>query len=333
MRAAALPSLVLPLFFIDCGSKADLIIGEIQTVSSAGKASVLPTAGSGAEPSTAGTSQGATGGTEVAGSGGSSEGGALSGAGGAGTAGEGGAMDAPGGASGSCPGGAEPPRGSLVHRYSFEGTGASVVDSVGGANGNLVGGATLDGSGVLTLPGNRDGQPDQYLNLPNGIISKLEGVTIVAWTTWLGGAGYQRVFDFGVSDAGETQGNSCESYLAVMPSTGFANGTGLGAEIAVPGSGTLQLPSPENMLNRDAQIAIAFQSGVSLELMLNGTSLIRSPTSLKLSDINDVNNWVGESQWSKDHCYHGTFDELRIYNVALTECQMQTLSERGPNTL
>jgi hypothetical protein len=64
--------------------------------------------------------------------------------------------------------------------------------------------------------------------------------------------------------------------------------------------------------------------------MLDGKSLIRGSTSLKLSDINDVNNWVGESQWSKDHCYHGTFDELRIYNVALTACQLQTLYERGP---
>ena len=182
MRAVALPSLVLPLFLLDCGSKADLIIGEIQTVSTAGKTSTLPTAGTGtgtgAEPGTAGTAQGATGGTEVAGSGGSSEGGALSGAGGAGMAGEGGAIDAPGGASGAC----EPPLGSLVHRYSFDGTGTSVIDSVGGANGNLVGGATLDGSGVLTLPGNRDGQPDQYLNLPNGIISKLDGVTIDCWS-------------------------------------------------------------------------------------------------------------------------------------------------------
>jgi Concanavalin A-like lectin/glucanases superfamily len=329
MRAAALPFLVLPLFFINCGSKADLIIGELQGVSTAGSASMLPSAGKGAEASAAGTAQGATGGTAVAGSGAApSEGGA----GGTGMAGEGGASDVPGGASGTCPVGEEPPLGSLVHRYSFDGTGTSVVDSVGTANGNLVGGATLDGSGVLTLPGNRDGQPDQYLDLPNGLISKLEGVTIVAWTTWLGGAGYQRVLDFGASDLGEAQGNSGKSYVAVMPSTGFANGTGLGAEIAAPGSATLQLPSPENMLNRSAQVAFAFQSGVSLELMLDGKSLIRSSTSLQLSDINDVNNWVGESQWSKDHCYHGTFDELRIYNVALTACQLQTLYDRGPAT-
>jgi hypothetical protein len=71
MRAAAIPILGLPLVLLNhCGSKADLIIGEIQIVSAAGKASVPPTAGSGGETSTAGTAQGATGGTDVAGSGG-----------------------------------------------------------------------------------------------------------------------------------------------------------------------------------------------------------------------------------------------------------------------
>jgi len=336
MRVAAIPTLALPLLLIHCGSKGDLIIGEFQHVSTTGGASVIPSAGSGADSNTAGTAgtAGATGGSDSADSGGSlSEGGALSGAGGsAGEAGEAGAPEVAGGAPSSCPLGEEPPLGSLIHRYNFDGTGVTVVDSVGDADGNLVGGAALDGSGVLSLPGNRDGQPDQYLNLPNALISNLQGVTIVTWTTWQGGAGYQRIFDFGISDLGEVQGNSGKSYIAVMPSTGFANGTGLGAEVAAPGSATLQLPSPEMVLKRSAQVAFAFESGVSLELMLDGKSLIRSSTSLKLSDINDANTWVGESQWSKDHCYHGTFDELRIYNVALTACQMQTLFERGPAT-
>jgi hypothetical protein len=116
-----------------------------------------------------------------------------------------------------------------------------------------------------------------------------------------------------------------------MPSTGFANGTGLGAEVAAPGSATLQLPSPEMLKDRPAQVAFAFKSGVSMELFLDGNSLIRSLTSLELSAIKDVNNWVGESQWSKDHAYHGTFDELRIYDAALTACQLRTLYDRGPD--
>jgi hypothetical protein len=306
MRAASTITLLLPLVLGNCGSKADLIIGEL---------SVTGVSGSTANPG--------------GGSGGNAGGGASSlssaGADPGGMGGEAGQANPGGG----CVVGAE----ALLHRYSFDGTGATVVDRVGDQDGSLVGGATLDGSGVLTLPGNRDGLADQYLDLPNGLISALGQVTVVVWTTWQGGAGYQRVFDFGISDLGETQGNSGESYLAVMPSTGFANGTGLGAEIAAPGFATQQLPSPQMMLDRPAMVAFSFDSGVAVELFLDGTSLIRSPTTLSLSDIRDDNVWVGQSQWSKDHAYRGTFDELRIYDLALNACQLTAIFERGPNAL
>ena len=78
-------------------------------------------------------------------------------------------------------------------------------------------------------------------------------------------------------------------------------------------------------------MAFAFKSGISLQLFLGAKLLIESPTTVKLSDIKDVNNWVGESQWSKDHAYQGTFDEFRIYNVALTSCQLHTVINRGPD--
>jgi hypothetical protein len=322
MRAAAVPTLALSLLLSSCGSKGDLIIGELAPLV-AGSTSVIPSAG-GTEANAAGSTQGG-----VSGSGGSST---EAGVGGM-PLGEGGMVDNVGGEPATCADGDEPPLDSLLHRYSFEGTGTSVPDLVGTANGDLVGGAVLDGTGVLSLPGNRDGQPDQYLNLPNGLVSSLNEVTIVAWTTWAGGAGYQRVFDFGISDLGEKQGNSGKSYIAVMPSTGFANGQGLGAEVAAPGFATLGLASAEDMLKRPAQVAFAFRSGLSLELFLDGKSLIQSPTPVALSDIKDVNNWVGESQWSKDHAYHGSFDELRIYDVALTTCQLLTLVNRGPDLL
>jgi hypothetical protein len=250
--------------------------------------------------------------------------------------GDGGASGASAGAGGEAGDGCadeEPPLDSLAHRYSFDGTGTVVVDSVAGEDGNVVGGALLDGSGVLSLAGNRDGQPDQYVNLPNGLISSLTEVTLVAWTTWQGGAGYQRVFDFGVSDQGEMQGGSGRSYLAVMPSNGFTNGTGLGAEISAPGFATLALPSTQDIEDRPSVVALAYRSAIDVELFLDGTSLIRSPTAVALSDIDDKNNWLGESQWSKDHCYRGTYDEFRIYRVALTACQLRTLVARGPDAL
>jgi hypothetical protein len=304
-----------------------LIIGQLEGVV-AGKPSTIPAGGS---ETTAGSSSA---GSETAGSGGSGATGGDGGSGGLGGIDQGGTSDNPGGApSSDCTGDEEPPLDSLIHRYSFDGTGTAVIDSVGNANGNVVNGAMLDGSGVLTLPGNRDGQPDQYVDLPDRLVSGLNEVTILAWTTWAGGAGYQRVFDFGISDTGVGQGNSGKSYIAVMPSTGFANGTGLGAEIAAPGYPTLGLPSPEMMNGRPAVVGFALTSGVSVGLFLDGKTLIEAPTTFKLSSVDDRNDFVGESQWSKDHCYHGSFDELRIYNVALTACQQRTLYNRGPDQL
>jgi len=327
MRAAVIPILTLPLW-LACGAKGDLIIGVLEPVV-AGNSSVSAGAGTGATGATGATSA-------IAGS----EQGGVAGL--AGTASEGGgnAGEAPldnGGAPADvpCVGDEEPLPGSLIHRYSFDGSGATVRDSVGGADGTLVNGAMLDGSGVLALPGEDITPPltpDQYANLPNGLISSLSEVTVIAWTTWMNGAGYERVFDFGISDTGEGQGNSGKSYVAVMPSTGFPSGTGLGAEIAMPGVPTLRLGTSEMMINRPAMVALSLRSGLDVTLFLDGKLLTQSATPVKLSDIDDVNDFVGESQWSKDHAYHGSYTEFRIYDAALTACQLHTLLVRGPDT-
>jgi hypothetical protein len=323
MRVSFVHLVALPVLLSYCGSKHDLLIGEVAPAFTAdGGNNMLPSSGMSGETTAAGSAQGGMPGSAGSAAPVGGDGGAGASEAGAGAGGE---------AGDGCADGEEPPLDSLVHRYSFDGTGTVVVDSIAGEDGNVVGGALLDGSGVLSLAGNRDGQPDQYVNLPNGLISGLTQVTLVAWTTWQGGAGYQRVFDFGVSDQGEMQGGSGRSYLAVMPSNGFTNGTGLGAEISAPGFATLALPSTQDIEDRPSVVALAYRSAIDVELFLDGTSLIRSPTAVALSDIDDKNNWLGESQWSKDHCYHGTYDEFRIYSVALTACQLRTLVARGPN--
>jgi hypothetical protein len=318
MRAAALPTLALPLLLTYCGAKQDLIIGEIAPITEAGTTSGISGGGAGAEPPVGGSvsaGTGAVGGTL----GGTSEGGTTEMAGTAGVAGE--------PATGACVAGEEPPVDSLIHRYSFDGTGDVVVDSIGGADGTLEG-PTLDGSGIATLAGN---PTRQYIDLPDGLISSLTDVTLLAWITWEGGAGYQRIFDFGISDAGEVQGGSGTSYLAVMPTTGFDNGQspGLGAEVKAAGHPTLHLASIEDIEDRFAQVALVFRSGVSAELYLDGNLLSTLTTAIQLSDIDDRNDWLGQSQWSKDHNFNGSFSEVRIYNAALSACQLHTLLVRG----
>lgn len=319
MRAAALPLLALPLLLTYCGAKQDLFIGEVALVAEGGSTGASVSGGSaGTETATAGTAVG--GGTGA--TGGDPEGGGEGGeAGGAGTGGEAGSSGA------GCVPGERPPAGSLLHRYSFDGTGTVVTDSISGADGALVGGALLDGTGILSL----NGTAGQYVDLPNGLVSSLTDLTVVTWVTWTGGAGYQRIFDFGISNLGEVIGGSGRSYFAVIPLTGFENGNaqGLGAEIKLPGVPSLQLASTESMRDRLAQIGFVFQGGQRVALYLDGNLLAESPTTIQLSDIDDRNNWLGQSQWQKDPPFRGRYDEFRIYDVALTRCQLATLLVHG----
>jgi hypothetical protein len=319
LRAAVL--LTAPCWLVQCGAKHDLVIGEL-TLARGGETGSpsVPTAGVGA---------GAAGGSLQAGSGGTAGSPVL-----AGQAGElvGGAPAAGAGGDSGCLVGDEPPLGSLIHRYDFSGTGTTVLDLVGNAHGTLREGAELDGSGVLGLPGRVEGQADQYVELPDGLLSVLTDVTLVAWTTWEGGAGFQRVFDFGDSSAGEGQGESGRNYIAVLTTSNFANGNRLGAELAAPDHPTLSLGSYADMVEGTRfQVALVFRSNDHTELFHEALSLISSPVQTSLAELNDVNNWLGRSQWSKDHGFHGSYDEFRVYRTALSACQLATLRDRGPD--
>jgi len=97
---------------------------------------------------------------------------------------------------------------ALIHRYRFEGTGTVAVDDVGDADGTVMN-ATLDGSATLTLAG---GTSNQYVDLPDGMISVLTDATFEVWLSWQGGGGWQRVFDFG-----DTTSNVGRSYVFITP--------------------------------------------------------------------------------------------------------------------
>lgn len=309
MRFVRSPLLALSFLLLDCGSKQDLFIGEILTRTDGGTAAVA--GGGGGPPATGGTPPEA--GREVGGSpavaGGNELGGADTSATGAGSTND-----------ENCPTGEAPPAGSLIHRYSFEGTGKLAIDSIAGADGALIG-ATLDGAGNLTM----SGENAQYVDLPDGIVSSLTDLTVVTWTTWQGEAAYPRVFDFGSSDA---------NYFTVIPKTGFEDQAkpGLGAEIKVPGFDTVTLASTAPMKNINAQVSFVFRGGVSAALYLDAVRLAIQPTAITLADIDDRNNWIGRSQYASNPPYQGVYQEFRIYDAALDACQLHTLLVNGRET-
>jgi hypothetical protein len=52
---------------------------------------------------------------------------------------------------------------------------------------------------------------------------------------------------------------------------------------------------------------------------------------MSLSAINDINCWLGRSQYSADADFGGSIDEFRIYSAALTALQVRTSNLAGPN--
>jgi Concanavalin A-like lectin/glucanases superfamily/Bacterial Ig-like domain (group 2) len=213
----------------------------------------------------------------------------------------------------------------LKHRYSFSDAtnSTTVADSVGGADGTLNGGATLDGTGTLTLDGSTG-----YVQLPAGIISSLTNATIEFWVTHSTAANWQRVFDFGEDDGA---GNGMDYiFFSAQGAPGFR------FTVKPPTAGESPvLDGPTGLLvgvethitinyNVSAGVASVYQNG---QFVLSGT--ITTPLNL----INDVNNWLGRSQYAADSTFGGVYNEFRIFEGTLTPAEVTASESLGANIL
>jgi hypothetical protein len=229
-------------------------------------------------------------------------------------------------------------KNGLVHRYSFGGTGTQVTDSKGTSHGTATN-ATLSGTGTLALAGGNSSTAPPYVNLPNGLISTLTNTTLELWVTWsqsgTTGRDWQRIFDFGTSGTEDTQASASSttmSYLFLTPrasTTGFVRAvitaSGQGGEI--PLDGTAALPTG----TRQHAAVVVSDSSNTIALYVNGAVVDSATFSGTLSQISDVNNWLGRSQYAADYEFPGIFDEFRIYNIALSATQMTTSFMAGPD--
>lgn len=247
--------------------------------------------------------------------------------------------------------------------------GTSVTDSIGNAAATIRGvGATFDGSAVV-LPGTTNGnQPastiSAYLDLPNGMISSKTNLTVEIWATPLSYQQFQRLLDFGrITQAGDGLGAAGEI-------TGLANtapGTtgsfdGFTLTLARGTAGNISQQRFETRINgigagdttgqygiSDTNLAttsgteyhyvLTFQSGIGTysstggraSWYRNGTLVATLDTSFRLNQIQDVNNWLGRSHWSADRNTHAAYNEVRVYDYAMTQAEITASSASGPN--
>lgn len=230
-----------------------------------------------------------------------------------------------------------------VHRYSFNNptgdaaTGTVIEDVVGDQDATVLGaGATFTGS-RLVLPGGPSASA-AYVDLQNGILSKFgmlnpDGtpnangtgqVTFEGWIRHTGNQPWSRIYDFGLSTAGEViepggAGNGVDFFMLTAQTGGDPirrfeitdndDGDGTGN----------RWDEVTGTLPQDLHFAVTWDEVTGeVKYYENGREVGGMPSPILISAINDVNNWLGRSNFLADPNFQGEFDEFRIYDRALT---------------
>lgn len=228
------------------------------------------------------------------------------------------------------------PGAGLKNRWSFNG---SLADSVGGQNAAVVevgANNTSLSATQITLTGGTQAASD-YVDLgdqvlPNGTTP----VTIELWATPLSVQNWSRIFDFGsattenlfmswtrgttlaqdrvewVDTAGTTTSNdTCQPYT-------------LGVEVHIamviePGAGT------------GGTTRVTWYRAAATNSVL-GVARGSFDTTNTLAMLNDTNCWLGRSQWP-DNTANASYNEVRIWNRALSAGDLQALHTTGPDAV
>jgi hypothetical protein len=76
---------------------------------------------------------------------------------------------------------------------------------------------------------------------------------------------------------------------------------------------------------------VADDKGDSLRIYVNGTKVAEHTWPGSLATINDVNVWLGRSQYDGDPELSAVFHEFRVYGAALTDADIATSYAGGPD--
>jgi hypothetical protein len=216
----------------------------------------------------------------------------------------------------------------LAHRWSFNG---NLVDSVGGQNAVIVNDGANDAilsNTEVTLTGGAKGSSD-YIDLPDGIVSSLgDSATVEIWATQLSVQNWSRIFDFGVSTAENV-------FMSWTMGTGLTSDRveWLGDE-----DDTVDNTNATYELGTEYHIVCVFEPGSVTWYSAPAGAADLGPakgsfeTANLLSQLNDTNCWLGQSQWP-DATANASFNECRFWIGALTTEELEMMHDMGPDGL
>lgn len=224
----------------------------------------------------------------------------------------------------------------LVHRWSFNGT---LADSVGGQTAAIVnlGGnnATLNANSVTLVGGARS--TSGYVSLGANLLPNATSpVTIEIWATPNAIQNWSRIIDVGTSTSENllmswTQGTTLASDRVEWKDsvTSTADNTcqpySLGTEFHIalviePGAGT----------NGTTRVTW-YRAAAAGSTLGNARGSFDSANTLV--NFLNANFWLGRSAYTSDNTASASYNEVRIWNRALSADELQTLQVSGPDAV
>ena len=224
----------------------------------------------------------------------------------------------------------------LKDRWSFNG---SLNDSFGTNNATVVhvgaNTTTLTASNIVLTGGSQSAS--DYVQLGSGLLpADGSPVTIELWATQLGVQSWARIFDAGSSTADylfmswsqgttvtsdrvewqdavkTTSDNTCAPYT---PGTEYHI-----AMVVQPGAGS------------SGSTRVTWYAAPAMNSTL-GAARGTFDTANTLANLNDVNFWLGRSEYSADSVANASYDEVRLWNRAFSADELQQLHALGPNSI
>lgn len=225
------------------------------------------------------------------------------------------------------------PEFRLDHRYSFNG---NVNDSVGGADGELMNGATISSGMLVLAPASSETRDAQYAKLPDGMMTGYLSVSIEVWAQSDNvdqAYNYSRYWEFSNSAGGEGvfDGAAQAFYLTPRGSTLLSSRLWTPfADTTVTGTGSAAGIEEGKMTHL---VVVADGVRKTLAIYKDGELLIQNSIDTAPMDMGwTVNNLIGRSSWA-DPGLVGKIDEMRIYNGAMSLEDIRLSLASGPNTL
>ncbi len=215
----------------------------------------------------------------------------------------------------------------LLHRWSFsETTGTNVADSIATATGYVTQLGAADftrGGGTITLAGGTRSAAD-YVSLPARRLDGLTNMTIEIWAAPNSAQNWGRVVDIG---DGSTPDTSCL--------LSFSQGSDINQQrLEWKPAGTADSALPTTLGNQYHYVIAWDQSAGQCRWYRNGAFVAGFALGTNtLAGVPNTAFWLARSHYTADSTANATYNEVRLYNRALSADEILFRYQQGPDSI